>query len=61
MGMNDIVEVTCYGKTKTLFRREAIEFYLECMANSEGSERERYTRIYCALSAGFSKVSDVEG
>lgn len=60
MKNSDIVEVTCYGKTKTYTRKEAMEHFLEGMMCSEGAERERYTRIYCALSAGLNKVSDGE-
>lgn len=58
--LNDIVEVTCYNTTKRYTRKEALAHFLECMMCSEGSEQSRYTRIYCALSAGFLKVTDEE-
>ena len=56
----EIVEVTCYGRTKTYTRNQAIQKFLEAMMCCEGAERERYTRIFCALSAGFTKVTDEE-
>jgi len=47
---NDPVVVTCYGNTETWeSRAEAMAFYLEAMAASEGSECERYKNIYVAL------------
>lgn len=60
MKNSDIVKVTCYGETKTYTRKEAMELFLEAMMCSEGAERERYSRIYFALSAGLNKVSDGE-
>lgn len=56
----EIVEVTCYGRTKTYTRNQALQKFLEAMMCCEGAERERYTRIFCALSAGFTKVTDEE-
>ena len=50
---NDPVVVTCYGNTETWeSRAEAMAFYLEAMAASEGSECERYKNIYIALAYG---------
>lgn len=54
----DKVKITCYGKTETMERKKAIQFYRECIANSEGSERERYVNIFMGLVDGLSKVSD---
>lgn len=52
------VEVTCYRKTKTMTRREAIAFYYEGMKNSEGSEHERYETIFFQLMEGRMTASD---
>ena len=56
----DSVKVICYGEEKVWpFRTDAIKFYLEAMAFSEGAERERYTRIYVQLIEGCEVCKDV--
>ncbi|MBR6163259.1 hypothetical protein IKQ26_05180 [bacterium] len=55
---NDMVKITCYGKTDTMERKAAIRHYSECIANSEGSERERYTTILMGLEEGKTEVTD---
>lgn len=54
----DIVSITCYGKTERCERKKAIAFYLDCMRNSEGSERDRYTNIYLQLLDGEKNCCD---
>ena len=54
----DIVAVTCYYKTKFWDRKEAMAFYLEGMACSDGWERERYTEIYFQLANGVKHATD---
>ena len=55
----DSVTVVCYGKTETWEdREEAKQFYLQAIAGTEGSERERYTNIYCALCDGAKICKD---
>ena len=49
---NDVVTIYCYNQKETITRRDAIDKYLDCMRNSEGSERERYENIYFALLDG---------
>lgn len=57
----DSVEVTCYGKEETWDeRKEAIAFYMKAIAGSEGSECERYTKIYTELLMGLSSCTDEE-
>lgn len=57
----DSVRVTCYDTTETWeSRKDAMEFYLRCMAGSEGSEHQRYSKIYTELSMGMDAVSDEE-
>lgn len=57
----DAVIVTCYGDTKVWdSRKDAIEFYLQAMAGSEGSEHERYSKIYVELSLGMPTATDEE-
>jgi hypothetical protein len=57
----DTVTVTCYGKTESWdSRKEAGEFYLKAIAGSEGSECERYTRIYKEIMMGLPVCTDEE-
>ncbi len=57
----DAVTVTCYGNTEVWdSRKEAMKFYLRAMAGSEGSERERYNKIYMELSIGMTTATDEE-
>ena len=56
---NDVVTITCYGVTKKMNRKDAIEKYLEGMMCCDGSERERYTNIYCQLIAGETVCNDL--
>ena len=54
----DPVSVTCYGKTKVWERTEAMAFFLEGMAWSEGAERDRYVNIYYQLVRGAKEAFD---
>lgn len=55
----DAVQITCYGKTETWdSRKEAADFYLRAIAGSEGSECERYTKIYTELLMGKEVCTD---
>jgi len=57
----DSVKVTCYGETKIWdSRKEAADFYLSAILNSEGSENQRYTKIYINLMMGKKECSDAE-
>lgn len=58
MRCDDPVRVTCYRQTKTWEREDAIAFYLDCMMNSEGSERDRYCEIYYQLINGAKEARD---
>lgn len=56
---NDPVVVKCYGNTETWeCRADAMAFYMEAMAASEGSECERYKNVFVALAAGEKICSD---
>lgn len=57
---DDIVTITCYGRTEKMPRKDALAFYLEAMMNSESSEQDRYTTIYCQLKEGQKVCSDEE-
>ena len=51
----------CYGKIKAWdSRKEAADFFLRCIAGSEGAECERYTAIYAQLLSGCGICSDEE-
>ena len=57
----DAVTTICYGKIKAWdSRKEVAEFFLRCIAGSEGAECERYTAIYAQILSGFSTCSDEE-
>ena len=56
--MKDMVEVTCYGTTKLYERQQAIREFRIAMQVCEGSEKERYTNIYCELVRGKKVVCD---
>lgn len=57
----DSVKITCYGKEEMWdTRKEAADFYLKAIAGSEGSECERYTKIYTELLMGFTICTDGE-
>ena len=58
--MDKPVDVICYDSLTTYpNRKTAIKFYYDCMLMCEGAERERYTKIYLALTSSKDKmVSD---
>ena len=57
----DDITITCYGKTEKWNNRQAaINHFLSCMMSSEGSEQERYSRIYMQLLDGATVCSDEE-
>lgn len=55
------IQVINYGE-ETIFdnRDEAKKFFLECMQESEGAERDRYTNIYLMLMDGKNVCYDYE-
>ena len=59
--MKKMIEITCYGQTEkhpASKRKELMDFYLEGVMCCEGSERDRYAKIYSELADGLFKVSD---
>ena len=56
--LNEKVTTTCYNKTETKTRREALEKYYNFMKHSEGSEHERYETIFFQLLEGYIECSD---
>lgn len=57
----DKVVTICYGQKKVWETRKAAEkFFLEAMANSEGSERERYLNIYTDLQSNLTVCRDIK-
>lgn len=56
----DVVKTICYGKERLWDKKEeAIEFFVDCMLNSEGSEKERYCNILSSLKANSNVCKDV--
>lgn len=55
----ETVKTVCYGKTEVWdSREEALAFFLKAMADSEGGENDRYTKIYTELMMGKDECSD---
>jgi len=53
------VTTVCYGETRIWdSRKEAMDFFLEGMVNCEGSEADRYARIYGQLKDGSDFATD---
>lgn len=56
------VTTVCYGREDVFdCRDDAINFFMEAVAGSEGSERERYQNILWDLSEGKDVCTDGEG
>ena len=56
------VTIECYGETKRWDDRiDALHFYKQGVAASEGCERERYMRIVLQLVEGRKVCTDEEG
>lgn len=55
----DAVKTICYGEEDIWdSRKEAADFFLRAMMGSEGSEQERYTKIYTELMLGMEVCTD---
>lgn len=55
----DVVKTVCYGNEDVWdSRKEAADFFLKAIAGSEGSECERYTKIYAELILGKEVCTD---
>lgn len=53
------VKTICYGTERTFDdRQEAVDFYENCVMNSEGLERDRYVEILIDLRCGKTICSD---
>ena len=58
---NVSITVTCYGEKMTFeSRNEAINFFMDGVANSDGSERARYNNILNQLHCGRTVCFDDE-
>lgn len=54
-----MIKTTCYGKTREWDNKEsAMRFFMDCIACSEGSERNRYVDIYLQLAQGCTECCD---
>lgn len=58
--MDDLVTITCYNKTETRKRKDAIAFYWEAINGCDpySSEADRYCSIVGGLEAGKTVVDD---
>lgn len=60
MKKKDNVTVICYGKSEVWeSRQEALNYYYEGMLACDGSEKERYTKIWTEIRVGKEVCSDV--
>lgn len=51
--IHEPIKTICYKKEQTWNKRaEALDFFYDCVANSEGSERDRYLNIIDDIFAG---------
>lgn len=54
-----VITTVCYGRTREWSSvTEAMQFFLVCILNSDGSEKERYERIVAGLKNGKTMCSD---
>ena len=58
--LKEIVTITCYNDTQKYTREDALYYFEEAIisVDPESSECERYQRIYEALLAGDTIISD---
>ena len=55
----DAVKTICYNKEQVWdSREEAMQFFLDAMMGSDGSERERYAIIFAKLKLGMEVCDD---
>lgn len=63
LAMNPKRKVTtvCKGKKQEwVNREEAMQFFLEAMMNSDGTDHDRYSGIYIQLQNGLDLCTDEE-
>ena len=56
--LNEQVDILCYNRWETMTRREGMKKYLEGMRCCEGSEQERYEKIFFDLLDGKMIATD---
>lgn len=56
--LKERVVVKCYHEATQMTRKDALNFYYDCMKNSEGAEHDRYESIFCQLLEGKTTCSD---
>ena len=56
--LNERVTIENYGRVEETTRRDALNFYYDCMKNSEGAEHARYETIFFQLLEGSNTCSD---
>lgn len=57
----DKVVTICYHQKRTWCKRQdAIDFFQKGICSSEGSEKERYTKVYSQLLSGKSLCKDTD-
>ena len=56
--LNERVTIICYNRKERMTRRQGLEKYREGMLCSEGSEHERYEKIFFDLLEGKMIATD---
>ena len=57
----DSVITVCYGEREIWDdRKKAENYFFEALAGSEGSEQDRYFKIYTEIKLGFAVCTDIE-
>lgn len=52
----------CYGKKREFeSRKDAMEFFIACLMNSEGAEADRYGKVLKDIADGFEICRDGSG
>ena len=54
----DLVTITCYGKTETMERKQAIKSYTEAVFACDGAEKDHYDDILSQLQLGRKVCTD---
>lgn len=60
MAKKKYIIVVSYQIEKWSNRKKAMQFYMDCIRNTEGAERDRYTDIYFDLADGLDICGDID-
>lgn len=56
-----MIQTTCYGQVEHWYsRRDAMDYFWDGFQSCDGSESDRYYKIWCELDAGWNYATDEE-